>query len=105
MYQDIAVPEEMGVVLIELPHRFNQIGSDKIPAIGLCFDLGQIQDATDVFREAFRILQHIADIFDLIGPRQLMLQKRFQIELQGGNRRLQFMGKIIDEFVCEPQPV
>lgn len=99
---DVAVSEEMEVVLMELPQRFHKFGRGKFPTVGLCFDPGQVQYATDVIRKALYILEHVADIFDPFLPWQVMLQKRFQIELQGSDGGFQFMGEVFDEFVLQP---
>jgi hypothetical protein len=44
---NVAIAENMAIVLMELLNGFYQIGRDKVPAVGLRLDSGQVQDTAD----------------------------------------------------------
>jgi hypothetical protein len=97
VYLYLTIAEEIGIVLVKLPHGAHQVHFDKFFPVVAALNPGKVEDPVDVIQQAFYVMDHITNVFDLIFAGQVMLRKGFQVQFQGGHRCLQFMSEIVDE--------
>jgi len=93
--------EKVAVLLIKGLDDLDEILCHKPVFVDPALDLGKAEDAVDAVGQTVRVLDHVPDVFELVLPRKLVPAEGLQIELDGGDRGLQFMGEIADEVALE----
>ncbi len=91
----------MAVACKKPSHHFYEVDVREDPFVDFALNPGKIQDTIDIVGKAFCILEHEADIFELLIAGDFILGKGLQIKLQGGDRGLKLMCKVVDEGLLE----
>ena len=98
---DVTFLEDMAVARKKTSHQFHKVDVCKYPFIDLTLNPGKVQDTADIVGKAFCVLEHEANIFELLIAGDFMLCKGLQIKLQRGYRGLELMGEVADESLLE----
>ena len=76
---DVTFPEDVAVARKKSSHELHKVDVCKYPFVDLALNPGKIQDTVDVVGKAFRVLEHEADIFELLIAGDFMLCKGLEI--------------------------
>ena len=69
---DLAILKHMGVVMVKAFDRLNQVGIDLLSLKALALDPRQVENAVCITRKAVYVMEHVANILDLLVPGELV---------------------------------
>ena len=99
---DLRVAEQVRIALPEPLDRVDQVRLDELLPVAAALDPGQVHDAVDIVQEPVHVVDHEPDVPEPVLPREVVLREGLQVELQGGDGRLELVSEAVDEISLHP---